>query len=227
MIGIIVAMEREMTLLKADMQTAFEETVSGMIFWRGTLKGREVVLVTCGIGKVNAAICAQTMILRYQPELIVNVGVGGSLNEQLDIGDLVIASRTVQHDMDTSPIGDPVGFVSGVNRIFFDADPDTVKKLAACAAAAGIHYTVGTIASGDQFISTIAEKERIRSLFAADACEMEGAAIGHVCAVNDTPYAVVRAVSDKADGTSCTDFNAFADRSATQAAALVEAFLTC
>ena len=211
-IGIIGAMKVEVDAICASVEDATEETVSGIRFVKGMLCGRPVVVAQCGVGKVYAAMCAQTMILRYNPAVIVNTGVGGCLADTLSIGDIAIADHVVQHDMDTSPLGDPVGLISGLNQIYMSCDPKVVECLAACATAEQIPYTRGTVASGDQFISSESKKEWIHQQFDREAygscvaCEMEGAAIGQVCCVNGVPFGVVRAISDKDDAVDYTMF---------------------
>lgn len=225
MIGIIAAMNVEMESLRRHMADTVSETVSGIEFVRGTLEGREVVTAVCGIGKVFAALCAQTMILRYAPEAIVNTGVAGTLTPGLSVGDIAVSSGVVQHDMDTSPLGDPVGLISGINLVELPADEALSGKLAACAKALGIHAQLGTIASGDQFIASGARKDWIRDTFGAIACEMEGAAVGQACYVNGVPFCVLRAISDSADGSSHMDYPQFVQLAAAQSVRLLRAFL--
>lgn len=226
MIGIIGAMKTETDALIAAMTERAEQTVSGITYTKGRLCGQECVVATCGIGKVFAAICAQTMILSYAPALIINTGVGGTLTPALGIGDIAIADRLVQHDMDTSPLGDPVGLVSGINRIYFDADSATVKALSKVVSDIGAQGEIGCIASGDQFVATAAKKEYIRDTFGAIACEMEGAAIAHVATVNGTPFAVLRAISDSADGGATEDYPAFVSRAAARSVEVLSRFLS-
>ena len=177
MIGIIAAMNVEMESLRSFMTDMTTETISGITFVSGTLEGKQVVTAVCGIGKVFAAMCAQTMILRYQPECIVNTGVAGTLSDKLTIGSIAVSSAVVQHDMDTSAIGDPVGLISGINKVQLPADPDLCGQLSACATVLGIRTETGVIASGDQFISAVEQKERILATFGDLCCEMEGCTI--------------------------------------------------
>ncbi|MBQ8175153.1 MAG: 5'-methylthioadenosine/adenosylhomocysteine nucleosidase [Clostridia bacterium] len=225
MIGIIGAMSVETEALCAALCDPKSRTVSGITYTSGTLEGQEVVIATCGVGKVYAAICTQTMILIYQPTLIINTGVGGTLTEKLGIGDVAVATALVQHDMDTSAIGDPVGLVSGINRIYFEADPKTVDKLAYCVTACSMHAERGVIASGDQFVASRERKEFITTTFGAIACEMEGAAVAHVATVNGLPFAAVRAISDEADGHATVDFPTFAAHAAENSVAVLRRFL--
>ena len=220
--GIICAMQLEMDGLRAQMTDTVSETVSGIEFVRGTLCGAPVVTAVCGVGKVFAALCAQTMILRYAPARLINTGVAGSLSPALTIGNIAIARDVVQHDMDTSPLGDPVGLLSGFNIVHIPADPALGEALEASAAACGLTVRRGTIATGDQFISSGEQKSRIRDSFDAIACEMEGAAIGHVAYVNKVPFAVLRSISDGGDG---MEFSEFCPLAAKNSVAITKAFL--
>lgn len=220
-LGIIAAMEIEATPLIANMTDAVSETVSGITFTKGNLKGHTAVVAVCGIGKVFAALCAQTMILTYAPQVVINTGVAGSLTANLKIGDLAVAEKVVQHDMDTSAIGDPVGLISGINEIYLPADSDTVARLCAAAKEIGVNTLCGTVASGDQFVSSAEKKAYIAQTFGAIACEMEGAAIGQVCYVNKVPFAVVRAISDDATGEAQMDYPQFSAMAAKNSVALI------
>ena len=195
-IGIIGAMDIEVCGLISAMQNKKEEECSGITFVKGTLCGKEVVISKCGIGKVFAALCAQTMILKYDPAFIINSGVAGALSDQLNILDAVIATGVVQHDMDTSPLGDPKGLISGINVIKIGTDIDISNKLERAVTSTNVRAVRGIIASGDQFIADSNRKKEILTLFNAIACEMEGASIGQVCYVNKIPFAVLRTISD-------------------------------
>ncbi|MBE6562798.1 MAG: 5'-methylthioadenosine/adenosylhomocysteine nucleosidase [Ruminococcaceae bacterium] len=214
MIGIIGAMEVEVAALKSEIENKEVTEISGIEFVKGDLCGKEVVVAKCGVGKVFAALCAQTMILKFAPDCIINTGVAGSLSEKLGVCDVAIAESVVQHDMDTSAIGDPVGLISGINIINIPADKNVSELLTSVVSDLGINTYAGAIASGDQFISSAEKKSYITNTFCAVACEMEGAAIGHVCYVNNVPFGVVRAISDNADGTSHMDFPTFAAKAA-------------
>ena len=208
-IAVIGAMEPEVEALISDLEDEKSETVSGITVHTGSIYGKRVAVAKCGIGKVFAAICAQTLILNYSPDLIVNTGVGGALRSGITTGDIVIADSLCQHDMDTSAIGDPKGLVSGINVIYFNADKRAADILLASAGELGLNATKGRIASGDKFIADKADKARIIADFAADACEMEGCAIAQTAYVNGTPFAVVRAISDSADGEATMDYPTF------------------
>ncbi len=225
MIGIIAAMDVEMESLRSYMENPETEIISGVRFVRGTLEGQQVVTAVCGIGKVFAALCAQTMILRYHPDAIINTGVAGTLTDKLSIGSIAVSSAVVQHDMDTSAIGDPVGLISGINRIELPADAALAARLSACAKAMAVKTVTGVIASGDQFVASSERKAYITEHFGAIACEMEGAAIGHVCFVNQVPFCVLRAISDSADGSSHVDYPTFVQMAADQSVRLMRNFL--
>ncbi len=211
-IGIIGAMQIEVEALCAAMTDTERTTLGGISFVSGRLRGRRVVCAKCGIGKVFAAMCTEAMILHYAPRVIVNTGVAGTLSPALSIGQVAIARQVVQHDMDTTAFGDPAGLISGLELVYIPTDPYATETLAAVVAALGVPYLCGTVASGDRFVAAEAEKERIRTFDAYGcplACEMEGAAIGQVCHVNGTPYAILRAISDGGNEQAFADYPAF------------------
>ena len=199
-IGIICAMEIEAAEIRSALSDLQEKTVGGILFHSGKMGEREVVIAVCGIGKVFAAMCAQTMILAFAPDAIYNSGVAGSLTEKLSILDVAVSEKLVQHDMDTTPLGDPPGLISGINRVFFPGSDDLTAAVAKEGAALGLRVLPGTIASGDQFISKAEQKKRIKETFDPIACEMEGAAIAQVAFVNKIPFCAIRAISDAYDG---------------------------
>lgn len=220
-LGIIAAMQAEADPLIAQMTDIETKTVSGITFTKGQLHGHQVVVAVCGIGKVFAALCAQTMILKYAPARVINTGVAGSLSTALQIGDLAIADKVVQHDMDTSPLGDPKGLISGINEIYLSCDRELVDRLSAAAKETAVTVKIGTVASGDQFVDDAARKGFIKDAFGAIACEMEGAAIGQVCFVNKVPFAVVRAISDDASGKASMEYPQFVQLAAKRSVALL------
>ena len=227
-IGIIGALEEEVSGLINSLSEHTSERVSGIDFHTGLLCGKRVAVARCGVGKVFAAICTEAMIIRYSPSLIINSGVGGAIADGLKSTDIVIADRLVQHDMDTSPIGDPKGLISGINKIYFDSDPRAVAIAKDAADGFGYHAIVGTVATGDRFIADKADKIRIASDFSASACEMEGGAVAHTAYVNDTSFVVIRAISDSADGAATMDYLEFlpiaARRSSDITLALIKAY---
>ncbi len=221
-IGIIGAMQVEIEGLKAAMTDVSEEVVSGVTFAKGKLEGRDVVCAVSGVGKVFAAIAAEAMILRYNVGALLNTGVAGGLLEELEVGDVALADKVVQHDMNTTALGDARGLLSGINIVEIPVDKALLKAL--CEATAELAYdgAVGTIASGDLFVEKQSTKDNIVAAFGAIACEMEGAAIGHVAYVNNVPFAVLRVISDGGDG---MEFSKFVTIAAERSVALTRAFL--
>jgi len=224
--GIIGAMEIEVAEIKEAMSDISQEEISGIKYYKGKIHGKDVVVAKCGVGKVHAAVCAQTMILKYSPSLIINTGVAGSLNTKLDITDLVISDFVVEHDMDTSGLGDPLGLISGLDIIKIPVSSKVVNKIKAAASIIeGTNVYVGTIATGDQFICNVEKKNHIVDNFDALCTEMEGAAIGHVCYLNKIDFCIVRAISDKADGSAHMDFPSFVKIAAKKSTELIHNYL--
>lgn len=211
MIGIIGAMEEEVQELIADLAFAEKKTVASMDFYKGTLYGKDCVIVKSGVGKVNAALCTQILADFYKPEALINTGVAGSLDAQINIGDMVVSEDAVQHDMDASAVGDPVGQVPRMDVLAFPADPVLVKKAVEANQKANpdIQTFTGRVASGDQFISGGEKKKQIQENFHARCAEMEGAAIAHGAYLNKIPYVILRTISDKADGSVQMDYPTF------------------
>ncbi len=224
-IGIIGAMSVEIEALKAALADPVTEEAGGLRFTRGTLEGVPAVLTVCGVGKVFAAMAAQTMILRYGVRAVINTGVAGTLTDALSVGDIAIAENVVQHDMDTSPIGDPVGLISGLNLVYMPADAAFADTVAAVIGGMDIRCVRGTIASGDVFVADSGKKSYIRDTFGAIACEMEGAAIGQVCTVNKVPFAVIRAISDGGNEEATMDYPTFVKIAAAKSADVVRGVL--
>ena len=224
-VGIICAMKKEADGIISAMEDVRNESVSGIDFNIGRIGKRSCVVAVCGIGKVFAALCAQTMILKYDPCLIINSGVAGGLSPELKICDIAIATALVQHDMDTSALGDPKGLISGINIIELPCDEGNASLLKKCAENEGIHVVSGIIASGDRFISEDSDKAFIRDTFGAVACEMEGAAVGQVCYVNAVPCCVMRAISDGGDDNAKMDYPTFAKIAAEQAVKVILNYL--
>ena len=227
-IGVIGAMEEEVASLKAAIKNPEITTNAGMEFCAGKLDGADVVVVQCGMGKVNAGICAHTLINKYGCTKIINTGVAGSLDNQLDIGDLVVSVDAVQHDYDVEAIGFAKGEIPYTGLYAFPADED-LRKAAVTAAreiAPEIHVFEGRVCTGDQFISSKEGKERILSDFGGMCCEMEGGAIAQVCYLNDTPFVIIRAISDKADESEEMNYEEFKEASAARCAAIVRYLLS-
>ena len=206
LIGIIGAMEVETAGLVAEMTDKKTEVVSGVTYTNGELCGKRVVVATCGVGKVFAAICAEAMILKFGVTALLNTGVAGGLSPMLEVGDVAVADEVVQHDMNTTALGDPRGLLSGINVVKIKTDERLTKALCDATAEEGLNGIVGTVASGDLFVAKDSVKEKLIAEFDAVACEMEGAAIGHVAYVNNVPFAVLRAISDGGDGMEFSEF---------------------
>ncbi len=221
-IGIIGAMDEEVASLQEAMTDASVRTVAGMEFHEGKLDGRDVVVVRCSVGKVNAAACAQILIDRFSVDQIINTGVAGSLDAEIDIGDVVISTDAVQHDMDASALGFARGEIPYSSVSVFPADEGMRHRaLAAVAAAApDIRAFEGRVCSGDQFIASRAQKEDIISTLGGLCCEMEGAAIAQVCCLNETPFVIIRAISDKADDSEEMSYIEFVHAAAERCAAI-------
>lgn len=211
MIGIIGAMQEEVCELIADMESCEMKEIASMKFYKGVLYGKDAVVVQSGIGKVNAGICTQILASTYQVDRVINTGVAGSLDAEINIGDIVVSTDAVEHDMDASAVGDPVGQVPRMDVFAFPADAELVKKAVAANEKANpdIRTFTGRVASGDQFISKKEVKDRITELFGAKCAEMEGAAIAHGAYLNQVPCVIIRAISDKADGSVQMDYPTF------------------
>lgn len=226
-IGIIGAMESEVAALKEAMQTERIVTKAGMDFYEGNLHGLPAVVVQSGIGKVNAAVCVQILADLFEVTHIMNTGVAGSLNANLNIGDILVSEKAIQHDMDATIFGYHPGQVPGFKSRDFIADTmlaDTVIE--ACRRAnPDIQVVKGCVVSGDQFISSAKVKEYLISEFSGDCAEMEGASIAQAAVLNQIPFVVVRAISDKADGSAEMDYPAFEKQAAAHCANMVLEFV--
>ena len=210
-ICIIGAMEVEVAILKEKMEDVRIIKKASMDFYEGILAGKKVVVVRSGIGKVNAGICAQILADVFSVDAIINTGIAGSLNKNINIGDIVLSTDVVQHDMDATGFGYRKGQIPQMPVFFFNTD-DNLRRLAAevCKEVnPDIQVFEGRIASGDQFVCNQDVKNRIVSEFSAYATEMEGAAIGQAAYLNEIPFLVVRAISDKADGSAQMDYSEF------------------
>lgn len=222
-IGIIGAMDEEVARLKEEMTGKKEQEKAAMTFCEGELWGIDVVVVTSGIGKVNMAICTQILIDLYEVTTLINTGVAGGLNNEINIGDIVVSTCAQQHDMDVSALGDPVGTIPRMDCSIFKADEKLVNlaKQACEIANPDIQCFMGKVVSGDQFISGKDKKEQLISLFQADCAEMEGASMAHVAYLNKIPFVVLRAISDKADDSSTEDYPVFAKKAIVHSVAML------
>ena len=223
LIGVIGAMDIEVDGLISSMSEHASSVISGITFHLGKIGNNSVVCAKCGIGKVFASICAQTMILEYNPCAIINTGVAGSLEKGFNVLDVAVAKDVVQHDMDTSALGDPKGLISGINVVNIKTSDKLSYALKIAALRVGCNVKEGTIASGDKFMADSQEKANVNKEFGAIACEMEGAAIGQVCYVNNVPFGVLRTISD-GDGAEM-DYMTFAPKAAEQSINILNEFL--
>ncbi len=226
-IGIIGAMEEEVAVLKEIMDVEEVVSYASMSFCKGKLCGKDVVVVRSGVGKVNAGICAQILVDKFNVDVLINTGIAGSLDAQIDIGDVVISTDLVEHDMDASIFGDPVGQVPRMDTFAFPADPVLVGKAMAANEEANpdIKTFAGRIVSGDQFVSSGEVKDRLVSLFGAKCTEMEGAAIAHAAYLNKVSCVIIRAISDKADNSATMDYPTFEKKAIQHSVRLVQNLL--
>lgn len=204
------------------------KTHAKMKFTLGTLHDKDVCVVVCGVGKVNAAMCALMLIEKYKPDLVLNSGVAGSLSPIVGIGDIVVATKSVEHDMNGTALGDKQGeitFPDG-NMMFFECDKQASTLLASiCKEIPDTKVAQGIIASGDIFVSDRKQRFKINDRFGALACEMEGAAIGHVCVRCEVPYGIIRAISDDLDENKGMDFVKFCELASKKTVAAVSGFV--
>lgn len=227
-IGIIGAMEEEVAILKEQMEVSRRAERAGMEFFEGKLAGKDVVVVRSGIGKVNAGICAQILADLFQVDAIINTGIAGSLNADIDIGDIVISTDAVQHDMDAVNFGYPLGQIPRMDTLAFPADEKLIEtaRQACRQANPDIHVFAGRVVTGDQFVAERAVKERISSNFGGFCTEMEGAAIAQAAYLNKIPFVILRAISDKADDSAVMDYPAFEKKAIEHSVKLVKQMLS-
>ena len=223
-IGIIGAMELEVEELKAKMNTKNIIKKAGMEFYEGILNNANVVIVRSGVGKVNAALCVQILADLFEVTHIINTGVAGSLNTKLDIGDILVSKDALHHDVDATIFGYKLGEVPQLGVREFVAD-ERLAKLAieSCEKVnPDIHALTGRVVSGDQFISSKEVKNKLIENFQGDCAEMEGASIAHGAHLNNIPFVIIRAISDKADDSAKMDYPVFEKAAAIHSAKLVE-----
>lgn len=224
-IGIIGAMESETAHLFEVLEDAEKTSAANLTFYEGKIGKTDTVVVKCGIGKVNAALCAQILIDRFNITHLLNTGIAGSLNNDINIGDLVVSTDAVMHDFDVGPLDYPAGQIPGMDTLAFEADEklrtviaDTIRRT-----VPEIGVYEGRIASGDQFICTAERKEWIRNTFHAECAEMEGAAIAMTAYVNHIPFVILRFISDKADESTAVDYPQFEAEAALRSAKITAA----
>lgn len=223
-IGIIGAMEEEVAILKEKMSEITILEKAGMEFFKGILGGQQVVIVRSGIGKVNAGICTQILADVFQVNAVINTGIAGSLKAEINIGDIVLSTDTMQHDVDAREFGYEIGQVPRMDTRTFSAD-DRLRETAlqVCRKVnPEIQVFEGRVASGDQFVADKETKEKIIANTQAYCTEMEGAAIGQAAYLNGIPYLVIRAISDKADDSAHMDYPAFEKEAIRHTVNLVE-----
>ena len=200
-IGIIGAMEEEIESIKPHIDIISTKNIVGLDFYMGKMGGNNVVLVRSGIGKVNASICSQVLIDLYAVDYIINVGVAGAINKDLKIGDTVIATDTMHHDMDTSYFGDEIGIIPRMEESCFKSDEKLIKIAiqASNDVIEGSNVVTGRIVSGDQFLCDVEKKNKIWQHFKAFCVDMESAAIGQTCYLNKIPFSIIRSISDNSE----------------------------
>lgn len=213
-IGIIGAMDEEVSRLKEVMENISVTEKAGMAFYAGKLAGKEVVVVKSGIGKVNAGICTQILSDLYQVQAVINTGVAGSLRNEINIGDIVLSEDSLYHDMDATGFGYKPGVIPRMETSVFRADPAllALAKKVCAEVNPDIQVFSGRVLSGDQFISDHVVKERIVKNFGGYCTEMEGAAIAHAAYLNQVPFLIIRAISDKADNSATMDYGEFEEK---------------
>ena len=211
MLGIIGAMDEEVAKIKECLEDCSIEDCAGMKFYRGILRGTPAVVVRSGIGKVNAAVCTQILVDRYHVDAVINTGIAGSLRSEINIGDIVLSTDMVQHDMDATGFGYPVGQIPQMDRFSFPADEDLRKLAQTCCQKVNSDILTwsGRVVSGDQFISDKAKKQWLVDSFQGSCTEMEGAAIAQAAWLNQVPVLIIRAISDKADDSANMDYQTF------------------
>lgn len=226
-IGIIGAMDEEIALYVEAMKDATETNRAGITYYEGELAKRPVVLCKSGVGKVNAAVTTQMLIDHFQVSHVVFTGVAGAIHPDLNIGDIVVSTDCIQHDVDVTALGFQHGQIPFTDMWVWEAD-DRLTQLAVQAGEnleAGVHVVTGRILSGDQFV---ADRDKVKWLyeeFSAHCTEMEGAAVAQVCAMNKVPFVIVRSMSDKADGSADVNFVEFTKLASQRSFAIVASML--
>lgn len=211
MIGIIGAMDEEVSQLKAVMEEVTVASKASMDFYKGKMSGKDVVVVRSGIGKVNAGICTQILVDVYGVDAVINTGIAGSLKAEINIGDIVLCTDALQHDVEAVAFGYPVGQIPRMDTLSFKADEKLIDLAEECCKRVNPDISTfrGRVVSGDQFIADQSKKDWLVETFAGYCTEMEGAAIGQAAYLNGVPFLVVRAISDKADNSAQMDYPEF------------------
>lgn len=225
--GIIAAMREEMQEIKKIMTDTEEKNIYELTFTKGKINKTEVILVEAGVGKVNAARTTQILIDNFEIDAIINIGSAGSANDELDIGDIVIGKKLVQHDFDITAFDHPKGFISNVGQ-YVESDSKLIERMKQTIVELQdkeFKIKIGTIASGDIFCTEIKMKEKIRSKFEADAIEMEGGAIAQVCKLDEVPFIVIRSISDSPNGNNNITFDQFLEKASKRCAIIIKKFM--
>ena len=225
MIAVIGAMDQEIRALVGEMKDVKTERAGYAVIASGTLWGRSAAVCRCGIGKVHAAMGAQALILSCRPEALIHIGVAGALWPEARIGDVIVAEKCVQHDVDTSPVGDPVGLISGIDMVYLPCDEELTARLYEKAGTVSAGRFRGVIASGDQFVDGPDKKALIHDRFGALTCDMESAAIAQTAYEYGVPFAAYRCVSDTLYG-SGAEYQVNAALAAEKNRAVLRAFMT-
>lgn len=225
-IGIIAAMNEEIATIKDLMHDVVINRIFELEFIIGKIHSKDVVLVKCGAGKVHAARVTQILIDNYDIDYIINVGTAGGLNDDIEIGDIVIAEKLVQHDYDITAGGHEKGYVSHFGK-YVECDENLIKKSKDIIDLLDGDFKamVGLIATGDIFVQDIKIKNIIKEEFDADCTEMEGAAIAQVCSLDNVPFIVIRAISDKPNGNNGIDFEKYLEMACGRYAKFIDIFL--
>ena len=228
MLGIIGAMEEEVSLIKDNMSEVTIETRASMDFYRGNIFGKEVLVVRCGVGKVNASICTQILADIYKVKGIINTGIAGALLNDINIGDIVLSEDALQHDVDATGFGYSVGQIPQMEVFSFQADKNLLELALRCCKTVNqdIRVFKGRILSGDQFISNKEKKQWLISTFQGSCTEMEGAAIAQAAYLNHIPFLIVRAISDKADDSAKMSYEEFETQAIKHSVNLLLAIIT-
>ncbi len=225
-IAIIAAMQEEISSIKNLMKFINVKKIYNLEIIEGIINNKEVALVMCGVGKVNAARTTQILIDNYDIEYVINVGTAGSLNDNIEIGDLIIAEKLVQYDFDITAFGHEKGYITDIGKEIY-SDKNLIKKCTDIIEKSDLDYKVkiGTIASGDTFCKNVNMKNDIKNIFGADGVEMEGAAIAQVCFLDNIPFIIIRAISDKPNGNNEIDFEKYINIVAKRYANFIDFFI--
>lgn len=226
--GIITAMQEEMQAIKNIMTEINEQKIYELNFIKGKINNIQVILVEAGVGKVNSARTTQILIDNFEVEAIINVGSAGSANDELNIGDIVIGNKLVQHDFDITAFGHPKGFISNVGE-YVESDSKLIEKMDQTISELhnnDFKIKIGTIASGDIFCTEPKMKEKIRNKFNAEAIEMEGAAIAQVCKLDNVPFIIIRSISDSPNGNNNITFDQFLEKASKRCAEIIKKYFS-